>query len=309
MSANKQYYFIRLKDHFFDSEEVVILESMPDGFLYSNILLKLYLRSLKTRGRLMVCDYIPYNSDMLSKITRHPVAVVEKALQLFINLGLVEILDNGAIYMLNIEEFIGKASTEADRKRKTRMLADEEKQRLRNNSGQMSGHLSGQISTIDITTNIDRNRDKKINNKTELENVDNSDDVVVRCVDSLAKLGFSVDEARGLIARYGVQRVQEVLAAADRPGIESPVGWIKAALAGGWSVSHHRPEGEPMEKKNYAEQQSVADALVELMRSRGECWSASDYATTGLLTDHTRNTMMSLSAAMSAAGVTPEDLR
>jgi len=44
MSDNKRYYYMRLKEDYFDSEEMIILESMQDGYLYSNILLKLYLR-------------------------------------------------------------------------------------------------------------------------------------------------------------------------------------------------------------------------------------------------------------------------
>nr|DAF51836.1 MAG TPA: DnaD like replication protein [Podoviridae sp. ctf5T2] len=34
MSNNKKYYYLRLKDNFFDSDELKILESMKDGYLY-----------------------------------------------------------------------------------------------------------------------------------------------------------------------------------------------------------------------------------------------------------------------------------
>ena len=117
MSDNKKYYYLRVKENFYDSDEMIILESMPDGFLYSNILIKLYLRSLKNNGKLMFNDRIPFNSEMLSKITRHPVAVVEKAVSIFKEMNLIDVLDNGAIFMLDIESFIGKSNTEADRKR------------------------------------------------------------------------------------------------------------------------------------------------------------------------------------------------
>ena len=50
MADNKKYYYLKLKDNFFDSDEMIVLESMPDGYIYSNILLKLYLRSLKYEG-------------------------------------------------------------------------------------------------------------------------------------------------------------------------------------------------------------------------------------------------------------------
>ena len=42
---------------------------------------------------------------------------MEKALEIFRNLELIEILDNGAIYMMDIQNFIGQSSTEADRQR------------------------------------------------------------------------------------------------------------------------------------------------------------------------------------------------
>lgn len=130
MSDNKKYYYIRLKDNFFDSDEIIILESMPDGHLYSNILLKFYLRSLKYEGKLMFNNRIPYNSTILAQVTRHSVGVIEKAVKIFEELGLVTILDNGAMYMLDIQNFIGKSSTEADRLRIYRKEIEKEKTKL-----------------------------------------------------------------------------------------------------------------------------------------------------------------------------------
>ena len=117
MSDNKKYYYLRLKDNFFDSDELKILESMKDGYLYSNILLKLYLRSLKNDGKLVVNERIPYNAEMLASVTGHQVGTIKQALSMFKELGLIEVLENGAIYMLDIQNFIGKGSTEADRQR------------------------------------------------------------------------------------------------------------------------------------------------------------------------------------------------
>ena len=128
MSDNKRYYYLRLKENFFDSEEMKIIEGMPDGYLYSNILLKLYLRSLKTDGRLMLGGKIPYSPEMISSVTGHPVGIVKQAISIFKELGLIEILDNGAIYITDIQNFIGKGSTEADRIREYRKkIADENK--------------------------------------------------------------------------------------------------------------------------------------------------------------------------------------
>lgn len=127
MADNKKYYYLKLKENFFESDSMILLENMKDGYLYSNILLKLYLRSLKDNGRLMLNSRIPYNSQMIASVVRHQVGTVEKALEIFENLGFVERLDSGAIYMLDIQNFIGESSTEADRKREYRARIEREK--------------------------------------------------------------------------------------------------------------------------------------------------------------------------------------
>lgn len=141
MSDNKKYYYLKLKDSFFDSDSMIVLESMPDGYKYSNILLKLYLRSLKGDGKLMFNERIPFNSTILAQVTRHSVGDVEKAIKVFKELDLIEILDNGAIYMLDIQNFIGESSTEGDRKRMYRKKIEQEKQSLIG-MGQTSGQMS-----------------------------------------------------------------------------------------------------------------------------------------------------------------------
>lgn len=170
MSDNKKYYYLKLRENFFDNDDVAILESMPDGILYSNILLKLYLRSLKNNGKLMFNNRIPYNAQMLSTITRQPVAVIEKAVGIFKEMGLIEVLDNGAIYMLDIQNFIGSSNTEADRKREyRRKIALEKDQKL-------LGHLSGQMSDEQAPEiEIEKEIKKEIDTEIEIDSAkDNS---------------------------------------------------------------------------------------------------------------------------------------
>ena len=50
MADNKKYYYLKLKEDFFDSDEMLLLQGMKDGYLYSDILMKMYLRSLKNEG-------------------------------------------------------------------------------------------------------------------------------------------------------------------------------------------------------------------------------------------------------------------
>ena len=127
MSDNRKYYYLKLKESYFDEDAIVLLESMQDGMLYSNILLKLYLKSLKNGGKLQLDENIPYTAQMIATITRQQVGTVERALQIFMKLGLVEPLQNGALYMSNIELLIGQSSTEGERKRRARRALQEQK--------------------------------------------------------------------------------------------------------------------------------------------------------------------------------------
>ena len=165
MSDNKKYYYMRLKENFFDDDNMLILESMPDGYLYCNILLKLYLRSLKDNGRLMLNGRIPYNPQMLATVTRHQIGTVERALNIFKELGLIEVLDNGAIYMMDIQNYIGESSSEGDRKRLQRKRVADEKKALA--LGEMSDKCP-EIYPPELELELELELEKEIEKEIEI---------------------------------------------------------------------------------------------------------------------------------------------
>ncbi len=138
MSDSRKYYYLKLKENYFDDDSIVLLESMQDGILYSYILLKLYLKSLKNGGRLQLAENIPYTPQMIATLTRQQVGTVERALKIYLQLGLVEVMTDGAYYMSNIELLIGQSSTEGERKKQARLALQTQNKR----GGQMGGHLS-----------------------------------------------------------------------------------------------------------------------------------------------------------------------
>lgn len=160
MSDNRKYYYLKLKENYFDDDSIVLLESMQDGVLYSNILLKLYLKSLKHGGRLQLDENIPYTAQMIATITRQQIGTVERALQIFLKLGLVEVLDSGTFYMSNIELLIGQSSTEAERKRAAR-LQNKALSVPRTNGGHLSDICPPEIELekeIEIKREIEKGR-------------------------------------------------------------------------------------------------------------------------------------------------------
>lgn len=120
MSELHKYFYLKLKADFFEQDKIIILESMDNGVAYSNILLKLYLKALKTDGELMISDGIPYTPSYIASITRQPLDTVKTALKLFKELGIIKQLKSGKMYVSDFQEMAGKSSTEADRKRRYR---------------------------------------------------------------------------------------------------------------------------------------------------------------------------------------------
>ena len=115
MSENKKYFYLKLKDSFFSSEEMLVLESVPDGMIYQNIYLRMCLLSLKNEGALTFKNMLPYDLKMLATVLRVDIAQMKMALELFEQLGLVTKTDNEVLFMSDIQALIGQSSTEAER--------------------------------------------------------------------------------------------------------------------------------------------------------------------------------------------------
>lgn len=175
MADNKKYYYIRLKENFFDSDEIKLLESVPnEGYKFSNILLKMYLKSLKYNGRLMFNERIPFNKEMLATVTNHSIGDITRAIDMFKKFGLIEVLETGEIYMLDIQSYIGRTSTESDRKRQYRKEISDKKQ-IGTNVQQLSAKFPPEIELeIDIEKELEI---KKEIDKTLLSGSDEPDHV------------------------------------------------------------------------------------------------------------------------------------
>ena len=160
MSENKKYFYLKVKDTFFDLEEMKILESQKNGIEYQNLYLKLCLLSLKSGGALLFKDAIPYDINMLSTVLRVDIDTVKTGLEFLKRLGLIEILDTGVIFMLDIQSLIGSTSTEGERKK---IYRDKIKEIACGTMSQKCpGHRTPEIE-IELETDIyDKDKDKDI---------------------------------------------------------------------------------------------------------------------------------------------------
>lgn len=121
MAENKKYYWLKLHKDFFRRHEIRIIEDMPNGKDYILFYLKLLVESISHNGNLRFSDTIPYNEQMLATITNTNVDIVKAAMQIFLELNMIEVLDDATIYMIETENLIGSETAAAERKRKSRL--------------------------------------------------------------------------------------------------------------------------------------------------------------------------------------------
>ena len=152
--AEKKYYWIKLKRDFFKRHDIKIVEAMPNGKDYILFYLKLLLESIDHKGELRFSDTIPYNEQMLSVITGTNVDIVKAAMEVFIGLNMIEMLDDGTIYMSETEKLIDGETASAKRVRDHR-----QKQRA----------LQCNSDVTKCNTDIDKDIEIELDTEKELE--------------------------------------------------------------------------------------------------------------------------------------------
>lgn len=120
-----KFYWLQLKEDFFEEDSIEWLEEQENGHKYSLFYLKLCLKSLKTNGiliRKVGNMLVPYDNKKLAEMTKTPVDTVIVAMELLKGIGLVQILENGELYIAQLENMIGSQSKSALKKQQQRQL-------------------------------------------------------------------------------------------------------------------------------------------------------------------------------------------
>ena len=121
--AEKKYYWLKLKRDFFKRHDIRIIEELPNGKEYLLFYLKLLVESIDHEGSLRFSDTIPYNDQMLSVITNTNIDIVRSAMKLFIDLKMIEMMDDETIYMAEVSKMIGSETKWAEYKRNSKVSA------------------------------------------------------------------------------------------------------------------------------------------------------------------------------------------
>lgn len=121
-----KFYWLQLKEDFFEDDAIEWLEEQkPNGRDYAYFYLKLCLKSLKSNGvlvRKVGKILIPYDNQKLAELTKMDFDTVTVAMELLKKIGLIQILENGEIYINQLQNLIGSKSVGAFKKQQQRLL-------------------------------------------------------------------------------------------------------------------------------------------------------------------------------------------
>lgn len=123
---DKRYYWLKFTKDFFKRHDIQIIEKMPNGKEYVLFYAKLLCESVDHEGNLRFSDTLPYDEAMLAAITNTDEDIVKRAIEIFSQFHLVEIMDDGTYFMTKVPKMLGSETYWAKKKREQRVANTEE---------------------------------------------------------------------------------------------------------------------------------------------------------------------------------------
>lgn len=169
MSKDKKYYWLQLKNDWFEREEIKLIEAMDNGKDYIIFYLKVLLKSLENGGNLKFRDVVPYNEKMLSTITNTNVDIVEKAIKVFLGFDLLTIFDDGTLYLKEVKNMVGNETKWAEYKRQQRTSSQLDIVQSKSKASPKKSNKCPSILDIDLDIDINLSPKSSLERKEERE--------------------------------------------------------------------------------------------------------------------------------------------
>lgn len=145
MSDNKRYYWLKLKEDFFQEKTTKYLRALPDGDKLLIVYLQMQLMSIKTNGLIKYDRLFPVVEEELALALSEDVNIVKFTIQALVKANIVSILDDGSIVLLAMKDLIGSETASAQRSREYRV----------NKSGKKALHCNKDATKVQHKPNVE----------------------------------------------------------------------------------------------------------------------------------------------------------
>lgn len=117
----KKYFWLKLKDDFFNQKEIKMLRRVAGGDTYTIIYLKMLLLSLKNDGKIYYDGIAENMIEETALEIDEDIENVQITFTYLLKKGLIETVHEDEIEMTNIASMIGSETDAAVRKRRQRL--------------------------------------------------------------------------------------------------------------------------------------------------------------------------------------------
>ena len=279
-TENKRFYWIKLRENFFQQETIDWLMEQENGSAYIVLYLKMCLLTANTSGELIrtIGDMtIPYEPKKISQKTGFDIDTVNVALSLFKHLGLIEETQGGIPVMPEVKNMVGSESESAARVRKYR----KKKKALQSNGDVTNKALQSNVEirdkSIEYRDKSKENREEKVESRKKETGAsdDGLKDVITAYRKNIYPMPGEMDleKLKAMIEDFGSDAVIKAIDRAvtrNKRSLAYIHGILKSWQADGYDDENMvRPQSSPRNSKKAAID-TVNRLMAEYQAQEGE---------------------------------------
>ena len=162
---NGKFYWLKLKRDFFKRHDILYIRSRPDGDRIALFYLMLMTESVDHDGELRFSEALPYTPELLSAITIMPIELIERSIELFKEIGLIKISDDGTIVLDKVKTMIGSAVDNDNANRQRRYRASRSNVSVTKNNASVTECVTKNNESKSKRKSKSKSKSKRQNNK------------------------------------------------------------------------------------------------------------------------------------------------
>lgn len=169
-AENKRYYWNKLPFDFWERPTTRAILNMNNGAAIIILFQMMVKESAQRDGYLKFTDSEPYTAETLT-LFGFSLEICTSALVVLQRFNFINILDDGTIFIVDIEEFVGSKSIWAEKKKQQRDKKKPSKKPEKDKKGTMSPECPDNVPEMSskCPTDIDIERDKEKETETDSE--------------------------------------------------------------------------------------------------------------------------------------------
>lgn len=172
-----QVKWIKITTSMFEDEKIDYIESLPEADTLIVVWVKLLTLAGKcnTGGYIFLAEKIPYSAEMLAHKFRRPLNTVKMALEIFKNLGMIEIDEKDFLYISNWEKHQNIEGMDRIKELTRKRVAKHRAKKIEELTTSVTSNVEGNVTVtpsnaadIDIELDLDIDKDKELDKEIKI---------------------------------------------------------------------------------------------------------------------------------------------